>query len=98
MPAELRIKQVGPWPMNTYLIVCEETGASAIVDPGADADEILENVRGTRIEKILLTHAHGDHVGALEEVKVATGVPVYHILRMLKPFRFLMIFHLQMEM
>ena len=77
MPAELRIKQVGPCPMNTYLIVCEETGASVIVDPGADADEILENARGTKVEKILLTHAHADHVGALEEVKAATGVPVY---------------------
>ena len=77
MPAELRIKQVGPWPMNTYLIVCEETRASAIVDPGEDADEILDNARDTRVEKILLTHAHADHVGALEEVKAATGVPVY---------------------
>ena len=77
MKAKLRIKQVGPWPMNTYLIVCEETGASVIVDPGADADEILENARGTKVEKILLTHAHADHVGALEEVKAATGVLVY---------------------
>jgi glyoxylase-like metal-dependent hydrolase (beta-lactamase superfamily II) len=77
MPAKLRIKQVGPWPMNTYLIVCEETGASAIVDPGADADAILENARNTKVEKILLTHAHADHVGGLEEVKAATGVPVY---------------------
>jgi glyoxylase-like metal-dependent hydrolase (beta-lactamase superfamily II) len=77
MPAELRIKQVGPWPMNTYLIVCEETGASAIVDPGADADAILENASDTKIEKILLTHGHADHVGALDEVKATTGAPVY---------------------
>ena len=77
MPAELRIKQVGPWPMNTYLIVCEETGASAIVDPGADANAILENALDTKIEKILLTHAHMDHVGALEKVKAATNAPVY---------------------
>ena len=77
MPAELRIKQVGPWSLNTYLIVCDETGASAIVDPGADADAILENARDTRVQKILLTHAHMDHVGALEKVKAATNVPVY---------------------
>ena len=77
MPAELRIKQVGPWLMNTYLIVCEETRASAIVDPGADADAILKNASDTKVEKILLTHAHEDHVGALEEVKAATGAPVY---------------------
>jgi glyoxylase-like metal-dependent hydrolase (beta-lactamase superfamily II) len=63
--------------MNTYLIVCEETGVSAILDPGADADAILENASDTKIEKILLTHVHSDHVGALEEVKAATGAPVY---------------------
>lgn len=77
MSAELRMVQVGPWPMNTYLIVCEETRASAIVDPGADTDAILENASDTKIEKILLTHAHADHIGALQEVMMATGVPVY---------------------
>ena len=77
MSAELRIKQVGPWPMNTYLIVCDETGASAIVDPGAEAGAILESARDTKIEKILITHGHEDHIGALDEIKAATGVPVY---------------------
>ena len=77
MSAELRIKQVGPWPMNTYLIVCDETGASAIVDPGAEAGAILESARDTKIEKILITHGHEDRIGALDEIKAATGVPVY---------------------
>ncbi len=77
MAAELKVVQVGPWLMNSYLIVCGETGASAVVDPGGDAEVILENARGTKIEKILLTHGHGDHVGALGEVKAKTGVPVY---------------------
>ena len=77
MTAELRFKQVGPWSMNTYLVVCEATGASAIVDPGADAEAILELARGTRVEKILLTHAHADHIGALEDVKAVTGASVY---------------------
>jgi len=80
MPVELRQKQVGPWSMNTYLVIwviCEETGVSAIVDPGAEAEAILEQARGTQVEKILLTHAHADHVGALEEVKAATGASVY---------------------
>lgn len=77
MPAKLLKKEVGPWPMNTYLIVDEKTGASAIVDPGAEADEILALAEGTRIEKILITHGHFDHVDALDEVKWATGAPVY---------------------
>lgn len=77
MPVELRLKQVGPWSMNTYLVVCEETSASAIIDPGADAEAILEQARGTQVEKILLTHAHADHVGALKEIKLATAASVY---------------------
>jgi hydroxyacylglutathione hydrolase len=64
MPLKLVSKQVGPWPMNTYAMVCEETQTSAIIDPGADADDILALVEGTR-------------VGALDEVRKATGAPVY---------------------
>jgi glyoxylase-like metal-dependent hydrolase (beta-lactamase superfamily II) len=77
MPAKLLKKEVGPWPMNTYLIVDEDAGASAIVDPGAEADKILALAEGTRVEKILITHGHFDHVDALEEVKSTTGAPVY---------------------
>ena len=63
--------------MNTYVIVCTETGASAIVDPGDDAERILGLAAGTQVDKILLTHGHEDHVGALAEVKSATGAPVF---------------------
>lgn len=68
---------VGPWPMNAYVVICEETQTSAIIDPGADADDFLAAVEGTRVDKILLTHAHGDPVGALDEVKAVTQAPVH---------------------
>ena len=77
MSAKLIMKEVGPWPMNTYLVVCEQTNSSAIVDPGADADDILALAEGTNVVKILITHTHSDHIGALEAVKNATGAPVY---------------------
>jgi hydroxyacylglutathione hydrolase len=77
MSVNLLMKQVGPWPMNTYAVVCEESQTSAIIDPGADADDILALVEGTRVDKILLTHGHPDHVGALDEVRETTGAPVY---------------------
>jgi len=76
MPAKLIKKEVGPWSMNTYLVVCEETNCSAIVDPGADADDIIALAEGTNVVKILITHTHSDHIGALAEVKTATGAPV----------------------
>jgi glyoxylase-like metal-dependent hydrolase (beta-lactamase superfamily II) len=63
--------------MNTYAIICPTSGRSAIIDPGADPDTILGLVEATQVEMILLTHAHGDHVGALAEIKAATAAPVY---------------------
>ncbi|MCB9136109.1 MAG: MBL fold metallo-hydrolase [Anaerolineales bacterium] len=77
MPLKLLQKSVGPWPMNTYVLICEETKTSAIVDPGADAKGILEMVEGTRVSKILLTHTHKDHVGALAEIKKATRATIF---------------------
>ncbi len=77
MSLKLLQKSVGPWPMNTYVLICEETKTSAIIDPGADAKEILAMVSGTRVTKILLTHAHKDHVGALAEIKTATRATVF---------------------
>lgn len=68
--------EVGPWPMNCYLIRCPATGSVAIVDPGADAHLVLEALGSGESCCILLTHGHPDHVGALEDVRQATGVPV----------------------
>jgi hydroxyacylglutathione hydrolase len=77
MGAELLSKAVGPWPMNTYMVVDQETGEGVVVDPGADPEAIREMAQGVQIKAILLTHGHPDHVGALEEIKLASGAPVY---------------------
>lgn len=77
MTLKLLQKSVGPWPMSTYMMVCEATIKSAIIDPGADPGEILALADGTDIQMILITHGHFDHVDALEAIKQATGAPVY---------------------
>ena len=77
MPHKLIQKAVGPWPMNTYIVICEETQTSAIIDPGAEADTIIGLTEGTKVQAILLTHGHGDHTMALDEVKEWTDAPVY---------------------
>lgn len=77
MPTQLIKLELGPWPMNCYVIVDEKTGIGAIVDPGEDAEVILDAAKDHTIERILLTHGHPDHVGALEGVKKALGVPVH---------------------
>jgi hydroxyacylglutathione hydrolase len=63
--------------MNCYLVRQPETGQVAIVDPGEDAEMILSALPDVGLVScILLTHAHPDHVGALEAVRQATGAPV----------------------
>jgi glyoxylase-like metal-dependent hydrolase (beta-lactamase superfamily II) len=62
--------------MNCYLLECLESGELAIVDPGADAGRILAATGSAPVRYILLTHGHPDHVGALDDVRQATGAPV----------------------
>jgi glyoxylase-like metal-dependent hydrolase (beta-lactamase superfamily II) len=76
MNLELQRVEVGPWPMNSYLVRCPITGEVVIIDPGADPETILAAVGDATVRCILLTHAHPDHVGALDAVRQATGVPV----------------------
>lgn len=70
---------VGPLAENPYLLACAATGQAVFIDPGDDAPLLLAAAAsaGVRVQAILLTHAHFDHVGALTEVREATGAPVY---------------------
>ncbi|MBW3070167.1 MBL fold metallo-hydrolase [Actinomyces sp. 594] len=61
-----------------YFVVDEETGHAFLIDPGAQADLFLRAVRGHdwTVEAIVLTHGHFDHIGAVEELRAAWGIPV----------------------
>ena len=76
MPMELRARSVGPWPMNSYALVCPVTRQSVLIDPGADPDTLQAMLAETLPAAILITHTHPDHVGALDEMKARLNVPV----------------------
>jgi len=69
---------VGPIASNCYIIGSEETREGMIIDPGADAKDIIRAVEklGLTVKLIVLTHRHPDHVGAAAQVKEATGADV----------------------
>ncbi|HMB00753.1 MAG TPA: MBL fold metallo-hydrolase [Spirochaetota bacterium] len=63
---------------NTYLVKCTQSGISAVIDPAAAADRILDLLRqnNCKLEYILLTHAHLDHILAVKKLKEQTGAAV----------------------
>ncbi len=69
---------VGPLASNCYIVGSESSKEGMIIDPGAEAEVILRNVKdlGLEVRSIVLTHGHIDHIGALKEVKEATGAEV----------------------
>jgi glyoxylase-like metal-dependent hydrolase (beta-lactamase superfamily II) len=78
-----RVVADNPGPMtyhgtNTYLV--ETADGLAMLDPGPNSPAHIRAVLAAgegRIARILLTHAHRDHCGAVAAVKAATGAPIY---------------------
>ena len=69
---------VGPFASNCCIVGSEATKEGMIIDPGDEAKQILKAVEdlGLDIKFIVLTHTHIDHIGALKEVREATGAEV----------------------
>ena len=68
---------VGEMDNNTYLLRCQHTDQQLLVDAAAEGARILELVGRSGLASIVTTHRHWDHVGALGEVRDATGARTY---------------------
>ncbi|MEM8856789.1 MAG: MBL fold metallo-hydrolase [Chloroflexota bacterium] len=72
----LNTDQVGPWGMNSYALICDQTQESVLIDPGGDPDKLQALLANSQPVAILLTHTHVDHVMALETMLEQLDVPL----------------------
>jgi len=63
---QFKIIPVTKFQQNCTLFWCDKTKQAVVIDPGGDLDLMLAAIseQGLILEKVLLTHAHIDHVGA----------------------------------
>ena len=71
--------ETGPLQENADLVIDRASRDAAMVDPGEDADILIDAVEkaGVQLRAIWLTHAHFDHVGAVKALRLRFGVPVF---------------------
>ena len=76
---DVRMFTVGVVAENCYLIRRDGAENALIVDPGDEAPKLLNAIEelGVRLDGILLTHTHFDHVGAVAPLAKATGAEVW---------------------
>ncbi|NYE58019.1 MBL fold metallo-hydrolase [Carboxydothermus ferrireducens] len=75
---QIKTLTVGVIAANCHIAWCEKTGEAVAIDPGGDGDKILRFIdqNGLKLKYIVLTHGHGDHIAAVDEVRNKTGAKV----------------------
>lgn len=74
---EIKSVCVGELMVNCYILA--DGKEACVIDPGSEADRIIQEAdkMGAKITKILLTHGHYDHIGAVKRLAEKTGAKVY---------------------
>ncbi|MGN8246195.1 MBL fold metallo-hydrolase [Cellulomonas soli] len=77
---EIRKLAVGPQDNDVYLLTCRRDGAQLLVDAADEPDRLVELVREgsarTRLDHVVTTHRHPDHLRALPSLVAVTGAPL----------------------
>jgi hydroxyacylglutathione hydrolase len=76
---DVRMFTVGPVQENCYIVRHKGSDRGVMVDPGEESERLIHALAElgiARLEAILITHTHFDHVGAVAQVAKATQAPV----------------------
>jgi len=68
--------ELGPFGTNAYIVICQKTRDSVLIDAPAEPNTIMDRLKSTNPKYILLTHNHMDHIGALTELRARLKVPL----------------------
>ncbi|PAD74354.1 MBL fold metallo-hydrolase [Paenibacillus campinasensis] len=77
MALHIETFSLGPLQTNAYLLTGEDKNKAVIIDPGMNPGALVKRVADLEVEAILLTHAHFDHMGGVDEIRKLKGCPVY---------------------
>lgn len=81
MADDLRVETipVGQLATNCYIVSNEKSKLSVVIDPGDEADKIIDLIeaRGLEVTHIINTHGHFDHIGANGALSEKTGASIY---------------------
>ncbi len=68
---------LGALQTNAYVVVNTERTHAVVIDPGTADSALLRKLDGLKVDAILLTHAHFDHIGGVDAIRKRYGCPVY---------------------
>jgi hydroxyacylglutathione hydrolase len=70
---------VGPFEMNSYVLVSDDGKECIVIDPGAEINKIVHYIETNKLKPVYIfaTHAHIDHVGFASDMQKKLQVPFY---------------------
>lgn len=74
----IRQVKVGPMENFAYILGCKKSGEAAIIDPGFEAEKLLETASelSMKVVAVINTHGHSDHIAENREIVSETGAKV----------------------